>query len=85
MSKTYEGIYENGTVEWLGARPAEGRHHIVVTVLDPASPRHSLQDVRRMLEATRGAWGRNKSMRDIDDEIELMRREWDRPDACDQS
>lgn len=84
MSKTYEGIYENGTVKWLGPRPAEGRHHIVVTVLDQVRQRHSPQDVRHMLEDTRGAWGTGKSISEIDAEIERMRREWDRPDTCDQ-
>ncbi len=31
-----------------------------------------------MLEATRGAWGRGKTLEDIDAEIDRMRAEWDR-------
>jgi hypothetical protein len=31
-----------------------------------------------MLEETQGAWGRGKTLKDIDAEIDRMREEWDR-------
>lgn len=34
MSQTYEAIYHNGHLEWLGAEPGAGRHKLLVTVVD---------------------------------------------------
>jgi hypothetical protein len=78
MSKAYEAIYENGHLQWLGAEPGAGRHRLRVTIIDGHAPQHSLQEVHCMLEATRGAWGRGKTLEDIDAEIDRMRAEWDR-------
>jgi hypothetical protein len=41
-------------------------------------PRHALQDVHRILEATRGAWGHGKTLDEIDAELARMQAEWDR-------
>jgi hypothetical protein len=78
MGKTYEALYENGHLEWLGEPPGAGRHRLLVTVVSTSPPRHTLQEVRRMLAATRGAWGHGKTLDDIDAEIARMRAEWDR-------
>jgi hypothetical protein len=78
MSKTYEAIYEDGRLQWLGAQPAAGRHRLHVTIIDARPPQHSAQEVRRMLEVTRGAWSRGKTLEEIDAEIDRMRAEWDR-------
>lgn len=78
MSKTYEAIYEEGHLEWLGAHPGAGRHRLLVIVVDSRPPRHAPQEVHGMLEATRGAWGRGKTLEDIDAEIDRMRAEWER-------
>jgi hypothetical protein len=78
MSKTYEAIYEDGHLQWLGAHPGAGRHRLRVTIIDDRPPQYSLQEVQRMLEATRGAWGRGKTLEAIDAEIDRMRAEWDR-------
>jgi hypothetical protein len=78
MSKTYEAIYEDGHLQWLGAHPGAGRHRLQVTIIDDRPPQYSLQEVHRMLEATRGAWGRGKTLEAIDAEIDRMRAEWDR-------
>jgi hypothetical protein len=43
-----------------------------VTIIAGHPPQHSLQEVHRMLEATRGAWGRGKTLDDIDAEIDRM-------------
>jgi hypothetical protein len=78
MSKTYEAIYEDGHLEWLGEQPGTGRYRLLVTVVKEHRPPHSLQEVHHMLEATRGAWGLGKTLAAVDAEIDQMRAEWDR-------
>ena len=78
MSNTDEAIYEDGHLQWLGAQPGAGRHRLRLTIIDAHPPQHSRQEVRRMLEATQGTWGRGKTLEDIDAEIDRMRAEWDR-------
>jgi hypothetical protein len=78
MSKTYEAIYEDGHLRWLGPKPGAGRHRLRITIINGHAPQHSPQEVHRMLEATRGAWGRGKTLEAIDAEIDRMRSEWDR-------
>jgi hypothetical protein len=78
MSKTYEAIYEDGHLQWLGAQPGAGRHRLRITIIDESPLQHSPQEVQRMLEATRGAWGRGKTLEDIGVEIDRMRAEWER-------
>jgi hypothetical protein len=46
--------------------------------IDSHPPQNSPQDVYCMLEATRGARGRVKTLEDIDPEIDRMWSEWDR-------
>ena len=77
MSKSYEALYEDGPLQWRGAQPGAGRHRLLVTVMDGALRRRSPQEVHRMLEATRGAWGCGKTLDEIDAEIDRMRAEWD--------
>lgn len=75
--KTYDAILEDGTLKWLGEQPETGRHRVRVTLLD--RPRPSPDEVRRVLDAAYGAWSTGKSLDAIDEEIEKMRSEWDRP------
>ena len=77
MSKTHETIDENGLLQRLGAQPVAGRHRLWITIIDGRPPRYSPQEVHRMLEATRGTWGRWKTLEDIDLESDRMRAEWD--------
>ena len=78
MSKTYEAIYEDGHLEWLGEQPGTGRHRLLVTAIKDQPPRHSPQNVHHMIEVTRGAWSRGRTLEEIDAEIDQMRAEWDR-------
>ena len=64
--------------EWLGEQPGTGWHRLLVTVVEGCPPQRSAQEVHRMLETTRGAWGRGKTLAEIDAEIDLMRAEWER-------
>jgi len=76
---TYEAIYEDGQLEWIGDEPGPGRHRIEVRVVDrsPASPDSDETD--RILDEAYGAWDTGKTLDEIDDEIDEMRSEWDRP------
>jgi hypothetical protein len=33
MSKTYEAIYKDGHLQWLGAQPRAGRHRLRITII----------------------------------------------------
>jgi hypothetical protein len=39
MLKSYEAIYENGQVQWLGERPEINHTHLIVTVLEDTPTR----------------------------------------------
>lgn len=81
MPKTYEAIYDDGRLKWLGEQPGPGRQHVLVTVLSHSEPSsHSRAEVRQMLEATRGAWGTGSSLEAVDAEVQQLRDEWDRLD-----
>ena len=76
---TYEAIYEDGTLEWIGDEPEPGRHRVAVTVLDQEPESRDTVEVERILDESHGAWGRDKSVEEIDEDIEKMRSDWDRP------
>lgn len=78
MLETYEAVYEDGRLEWLERPPHQGRRRVLVTVLEEL-PRPSAEEVQRVLDETRGAWGTGKSLNEIDRDIESMRETWDRP------
>lgn len=78
MPDTYEAICDDGRLEWLGNGPPGGRHRVVVTVIGDEAQPHDRADVRRMLEATRGAWGSDRPIEEVNDEIQRIRGEWDR-------
>lgn len=79
MSTTFEAIYEDGHLQWLGEQPATGRHRVLVTVLEDSEPRQQRAHVRHVLESTRGAWGKEKTLEEIDAELDQVRAEWERP------
>ena len=78
MDNTSEALYDNGQLAWPGEPPGAGRHRLLVTVVSLRPPRHALEAVRRLLEATQDAWGHGKTLEDIDADMDHMRAEWDR-------
>ena len=76
---TYEAIYEDGQIEWIGEEPEPGRHRVQVTVVDQEPEPRDPEEVRRVLDEAHGAWGTDKTIEEIDEEIDKMRDEWDRP------
>ena len=77
---TYEAIYEDGQLEWIGDEPDPGRHRVQVTVLDRKPKSQDPEEVRRVFEKARGAWGTDKSLEEVEAEIQRLRDEWDRLD-----
>jgi hypothetical protein len=77
---TYEAIYEDGELEWVDDEPDPGRHHVQVRVLDSEPKAHDREEVRRVFEKARGAWGTDKSLEEVEVEIQQLRDEWDRLD-----
>lgn len=75
---TYEAIYKDGQIEWIGDQPSRGRHRIQVRILDSESKEHKREDVRQMLDRTRGAWGEEKTLEEVEEEVQKLRDEWDR-------
>jgi hypothetical protein len=78
MKETYEAVYEDGRLEWLERPPHPGRCRVLVTVLEEL-PRHSFEEVQRVLDETRGTWGTGTSLDEVDRDVEAMREMWNRP------
>lgn len=76
---TYEAIYEDGQLEWIGDEPEPGRHRVQVTVLDPEPESRDPDEVERILDEAHGAWRTGTTVGEIDEEIDEMRSEWERP------
>ncbi len=82
MLKSYEAILErNQSVRWLTSAPprhaTDIRIIIVMEETHPVSPISSSSS-REILRRTRGAWGRGKTIEEVDAEIRQMRSEWER-------
>lgn len=80
MLKSYEAVYHNGYLHWLGIPPPhaiEKRHVMVVVDLDkePAKP---ITDINQLLAKSRGCLKPMRSLDEIDQKISDMRSEWDR-------
>jgi hypothetical protein len=52
---TYEAIYEDGELEWIGDEPAPGRHRVQGRVLDAEPETRDPEEVERILEEADGA------------------------------
>jgi chromosome segregation ATPase len=53
---------------------------VQVTVLDRKPKSQDPEEVRRVFEKARGAWGTDKSLEEVEAEIQRLRDEWDRLD-----
>ncbi|MBF0165787.1 MAG: hypothetical protein HQL97_05735 [Magnetococcales bacterium] len=63
MHGSYEAIYEQGRLTWIGAAPEVARARVVVTVVEEGEGEPTWGDSgsrvgERLVEETRGAWGR---------------------------
>jgi len=77
MLKSYEAIYEHGELRWLDGEPDIADGDRVTVVLDARVERGSCgEDLDRAWEEARGAWGKAKTLDEIDREISAQ-RDWD--------
>lgn len=76
---TYEAIYEDGKLEWVNEGPDPGRYRVLVTVTEEGTSSPSEEEVQRVLDEADGAWGTGKTVEEIDEDVEELRGEWDRP------
>lgn len=80
MLKSYEATYEKGRLKWVQEKPQIRDGEKVIVVVEALSPpKRPRQEIQRVLREARGAWGRGKSLEEIDREIEA-RRAADWPD-----
>lgn len=80
MLKSYEAVYHNGHLHWLGMPPPreiEKRHVMVVVDLEKKADKPS-PDIRQLLVQTRGCLKPLRTIDDIDKDVAQMRSEWDR-------
>lgn len=83
MPKTYEATYENGILKWLYEKPEIPNGAQVKVTIDFPQTKKREEEIQKILDAARGAWGKGKSLDEIDREISAMRewnwsREWDK-------
>lgn len=80
MLKSYEALYEKGRLKWVQGKPdIQDGEKVIVVVETQILPKRPRQEIHRALKEARGAWGRGKSLEEIDREIEA-RRTADWPD-----
>jgi len=84
MLKSYEAILEhNQSIRWLSPAPPKHAAKVrIVIVMEEAPPLPLVSESplshREVLRRTRGAWGRGKTIEEVDAEIRQMRSEWER-------
>jgi predicted DNA-binding antitoxin AbrB/MazE fold protein len=81
MAETYEATYQDGILTWMHEKPKikNGTKVTVVVADAPSAPNKDIEETRRIVEAARGAWGKSKTLDQIDCEIREMReRDWSR-------
>jgi predicted DNA-binding antitoxin AbrB/MazE fold protein len=80
MLKSYEALYEKGRLKWVQEKPhIQDGEKVIVVVETQIPPKRSKQEVHKALQGARGAWGKGKSLAEIDRQIEA-RRAADWPD-----
>ncbi len=77
MLKSYEAIYDDGELKWLGDRPPSGRMKVIVTVLGEETWSSQARRLE-LLDRTRGCVDPPKTVDEIDLDISEMRAEWTR-------
>jgi len=81
MLKSYEAVYSQGHLRWIHQTPPDiAKEMRVIVVLDAPQNQeeHIRERVHVLLQRTRGALGREKTLQEIDREIQSMRKEWER-------
>ncbi len=78
MLKSYEAVYEDGTLRWVREQPTAKRMKVIVTVLEEESDAQGSITRRAILERAKGCLKSGKSIEEIDADVRQMRAEWER-------
>ncbi|MBI4961820.1 MAG: hypothetical protein HY913_00950 [Desulfomonile tiedjei] len=78
MLKSYEAVYEEGTLRWVREQPPAKRMKVIVTVLEEEMDTQHSAARKAILERTKGCVKPGKSVEEIDADIRQMRDEWER-------
>lgn len=78
MLKSYEAVYEDGTLRWLREQPSAKRMKVIVTVLEEEASAEGALTRKDLLQLTKGCVRPGKSIEEIDADIREMRQEWER-------
>lgn len=81
MLKSYEAVYEDGTLRWLREQPAAKRMKVIVTVLEEETVAQGTSARKALLQRTKGCVTPGRSIQEIDAEVRHMREEWERVDG----
>jgi hypothetical protein len=77
MLKSYEAVFEDGTLRWIGDRPTGKRMKVIVTVLEEAPSSQQFR-MRQVLDRAGGCLKPAMSKEEIETGIRKMRSEWER-------
>jgi len=69
MLKSYEAVYEDGTLRWVREKPAAKRMKVIVTVLEEETDAQTAIDRKTILERARGCVRPGKSVEEIDADL----------------
>ena len=74
MLKSYEAIFEKGSLKWIDKEPdIEDGTQVIVVVDTPSLSKYRREEIRKVLDETRGTWGSGKTLDEIDREVDAMR------------
>ena len=80
MLKSYEAVYQNGHLHWIGLAPPMDieRHHVKVIVDMEEKRDKPAKSIRQLLAKTRGCLKPLQTIDNIDADISKIRAEWNR-------
>ncbi len=80
MIRSYEARYEKGRLKWIAEAPEiDDGEKILVIVEKPVFHKSLKEEIHKVLVETRGAWGSDRSLAEIDREINTIRSaDWKR-------
>ncbi len=79
MLQTYEAIYNGNQFRWINPPPKVNKEVHVLLIMDvEKTVTKSKKNIYEVLQHSWGCLGTGKSLDEIDQEINELRKEWDR-------
>ena len=79
MPKTYEATLENGVLKWLNKKPDITNGVRVKVIVDTPDTDKRDEEIQKVLESARGAWGTHKTLEEVENKIkEIQKENWSR-------